>query len=856
MLSINYRKGMAVKTAFLMMVLTIAFLSRIGQASPLETMSYQGRLTASSGTPVADGFYAFNFSLWTDSMPGIGSQVWSENQDLSVKSGLFTAQLGRISSFFDIFTELAAIGTTLYLETKVMVGGGQQTLSPRMRLGSVPLAKSSGGVHGDVFTGLGTLVMYNLDSTSRIEMGASTEAGKKVAKFKAGADLAGSVNKRTVAITASEDEGSIAIDEQGVHRAFMFTNDDTSHLALKTYQPGQPTYGNMSFDATGDGARRIASFFDVFTEVSLDENINAGGALSRWKSGMSGSTTGLIRMQATSDSAVSTLESDVDGDGHSDFGVASSCDNTVAQEVVYKKGLNAVNVKRAITSRADDLEAVHMVDADSDDDGLMDRSISSSCDATGAKHAINTKGTGGTRVASVTSSTSELAASSACSLDLDGDGIPERGIDDDCNGVSSSRSMSFFDVFTELSITDSIDATGARRRLSTGNIGSSGNDGVEIVARPDGSSSVRCDNDSDDDGVADNEASLHVTPQASSMAIKTKGTGAAHNRISSTTYLDSVVQSADMSDGSSSSSNNTRIRLNELENKLINIGLLRTTSSTRACDATSSSASCAIDNNNDGVVDNDVSLHVTPTSSSVAIKRKGTGAANNRTISSSCDDASAVHYLDADDDGDGLSDRQVTSSVDSDSAQVMAEGSGIQVAMKVKNKGVVNGSIIVVNANRAVVDLDSDGDGYLDHSLGIGVDGTHRIDVAGGAYCDGTNWVNASDKNAKENFAAVDGSELLAMIDELPITRWNYKNDNPSVAHIGPTAQDFHSIFGVGNDSISISTIDPSGIALAAIKELSKRANELEQKSNRVTELELELKELKAMVAELLANRK
>jgi hypothetical protein len=53
----------------------------------------------------------------------------------------------------------------------------------------------------------------------------------------------------------------------------------------------------------------------------------------------------------------------------------------------------------------------------------------------------------------------------------------------------------------------------------------------------------------------------------------------------------------------------------------------------------------------------------------------------------------------------------------------------------------------------------------------------------------------------------------------LDITKWNYKNDK-STEHIGPTAQDFQETFGVGSDGKSISTIDPSGIALAAIKEL------------------------------------
>jgi hypothetical protein len=38
-----------------------------------------------------------------------------------------------------------------------------------------------------------------------------------------------------------------------------------------------------------------------------------------------------------------------------------------------------------------------------------------------------------------------------------------------------------------------------------------------------------------------------------------------------------------------------------------------------------------------------------------------------------------------------------------------------------------------------MTDMDSDGNAYFDGNLSIGVPGTHRVDVVGGAYCDGTN---------------------------------------------------------------------------------------------------------------------
>ena len=38
------------------------------------------------------------------------------------------------------------------------------------------------------------------------------------------------------------------------------------------------------------------------------------------------------------------------------------------------------------------------------------------------------------------------------------------------------------------------------------------------------------------------------------------------------------------------------------------------------------------------------------------------------------------------------------------------------------------------------------------------------------------------------------------------------------IRHIGPMAQDFHAVFGVGADEKAIATLDESGVVLAAIR--------------------------------------
>ncbi|MDB4917171.1 MAG: hypothetical protein JWM95_4815 [Gemmatimonadetes bacterium] len=98
------------------------------------------------------------------------------------------------------------------------------------------------------------------------------------------------------------------------------------------------------------------------------------------------------------------------------------------------------------------------------------------------------------------------------------------------------------------------------------------------------------------------------------------------------------------------------------------------------------------------------------------------------------------------------------------------------------------------------------------------------ISTSTGAYLStGGVWTNASDVNRKHLFAPVDGEDVLQKLRALPITSWSYRTDNESVRHVGPTAQDFRAAFGLGQDSVSIGTIDADGVSLIGVKALEKR---------------------------------
>ena len=116
-------------------------------------------------------------------------------------------------------------------------------------------------------------------------------------------------------------------------------------------------------------------------------------------------------------------------------------------------------------------------------------------------------------------------------------------------------------------------------------------------------------------------------------------------------------------------------------------------------------------------------------------------------------------------------------------------------------------------------------------NVGIGTTNNAYLLQVGGsgspAYCNGTSWVNGSDRNAKEAFTAINPSAVLEKVSAQPITEWKYKVEADGTEHIGPMAQDFHAAFGLnGPDDKHIATVDEEGVALAAIQGLNQKLEE------------------------------
>jgi hypothetical protein len=126
----------------------------------------------------------------------------------------------------------------------------------------------------------------------------------------------------------------------------------------------------------------------------------------------------------------------------------------------------------------------------------------------------------------------------------------------------------------------------------------------------------------------------------------------------------------------------------------------------------------------------------------------------------------------------------------------------------------------------------------------------------------GTSWACSSDRNLKENLTLVDGRQVLAQLSALPIYTWSAKGGDPAVRHMGPMAQDFYSIFRLGTDDKTISTIDLDGVALVSIQALyqmslalEQKDKELEAKVKEIDELRQRIEKLEKLVQELSAKK-
>jgi trimeric autotransporter adhesin len=92
-------------------------------------------------------------------------------------------------------------------------------------------------------------------------------------------------------------------------------------------------------------------------------------------------------------------------------------------------------------------------------------------------------------------------------------------------------------------------------------------------------------------------------------------------------------------------------------------------------------------------------------------------------------------------------------------------------------------------------------------------------------------WACSSDRDIKTNIRLLNTVDVLKRVIAMPLSSWSFKGAE-AYTHIGPMAQDFSKAFALGADDKTISAMDSSGVALAAIQGLHTLLKDKDAKIN------------------------
>ena len=158
-----------------------------------------------------------------------------------------------------------------------------------------------------------------------------------------------------------------------------------------------------------------------------------------------------------------------------------------------------------------------------------------------------------------------------------------------------------------------------------------------------------------------------------------------------------------------------------------------------------------------------------------------------------------------------------------------AASGGLGVANAAGNTGGIGAAVAGLNAARGQTTTEnkSTSGGFFGTLFGSG--GLGGFLGGAGGLVSGLFPTGISSKIAKTDKTPLDFDAVLARVDALPVEAGRYKPEigDEGRAHIGPYAEDFRRAFGVG-DGKTINIGDALGVALAAVKGLKRKVDELE----------------------------
>lgn len=103
-------------------------------------------------------------------------------------------------------------------------------------------------------------------------------------------------------------------------------------------------------------------------------------------------------------------------------------------------------------------------------------------------------------------------------------------------------------------------------------------------------------------------------------------------------------------------------------------------------------------------------------------------------------------------------------------------------------------------------------------AIAFELDTSGNLVLAGVAYA--TTFQTTSARASKTDIVPVDERKILDEMTKLPVFKWRYKSDVSQASQIGPMAEDFRDVFGIG-DGTHLSLTAANGLSFAAIKGLN-----------------------------------
>jgi hypothetical protein len=148
-------------------------------------------------------------------------------------------------------------------------------------------------------------------------------------------------------------------------------------------------------------------------------------------------------------------------------------------------------------------------------------------------------------------------------------------------------------------------------------------------------------------------------------------------------------------------------------------------------------------------------------------------------------------------------------------------------------------------------------------TFSVGAQGGVRFITGGSSvtYISGgsTGWSTTSTRSAKTDIERTDPAAVLAAVEAMPISTWEYKGkdgNGQGTRHLGPMAEDFHGTlpYDLGGSDDHINSINADGVALGAVKGLARKVERqqatIDSLEHRVQQIDDVKKRLAALEAD------